>query len=172
MGIKVACEQLQNDEFFAYICSLDEEDVADEQYLYDESVWPKANPSLEYGIPGYDYIRGQVKEAEGLPSKLSTVKRLCFCVWTDAENPWITGEIWNACKDADYDRDLLKNRRCWGGLDLSATQDLTSNNYLFEPIPDDPYYRLITFFWIPAQGLRRKVETDHVPLQYKKNNQQ
>ena len=132
-GIKVASEQLENDEFFSFIASLDEEDLKDDSYLENENVWIKANPSLKYDLPGYDYIRTQVKEAHGLPSKMSMVKRLNFCVWTDAENPWISSEIWIPCRDTEFDDSLLVGRRCWGGLDLSAVNDLTSFALMFAP---------------------------------------
>jgi phage terminase large subunit-like protein len=163
LGAKVACEQLQNDEFFSYICALDENDLKDDKYLYDESCWIKANPSLDEGIPGYDYIRGLVKESEGIPSNMSTVKRLNFCVWTEAENPWISSETWNPLRDDNFNESLLAGRSCTGGLDLSAVNDLSSINFLFEPTDRDPYYRLQSFFWVPKEGLRRKVEVDRVP---------
>jgi phage terminase large subunit-like protein len=163
MGTKIACELLENDEFFAYICALDEEDLEEDRYLEDESLWAKVNPSLDAGIPGYEYIRGQIKEARGMPSKMSTVKRLCFCIWTEAENPAISREAWMACQDKDYPVDILKGRRSWGGLDLSAVNDLTAFALMFEPGQDDPFWRLKVWFWIPGIGIRRKEETDHVP---------
>lgn len=163
MGVKVALGQLVNDEFFSYICALDEEDLIDDRYLDDESLWAKVNPSLDAGLPGYDYIRSQIAEARGLPSKMASVKRLCFCVWTEAENPAISREAWTACRDADFPDERLRGRRCWGGLDLSATQDLTAFALMFQPADDDPFWRLKVWFWIPGVGLRRKAEQDHVP---------
>lgn len=163
LGVKVALEQLQNDEFFSYICSLDEEDLTDDHYLDDESLWEKVNPSLGAGLPGYDYIRGQIREARGMPSKMATVKRLCFCVWTEADNPWISAEAWNRCRDTEFDRERLVGRKCTAGLDLSATTDLTSLDFIFEPTEDDPFKRLLSFFWIPGEGIRQRSETDHVP---------
>lgn len=192
MGIKVALGQLVNDEFFVYICALDEEDLKDDRYLDDESLWPKVNPSLDAGIPGYDYIRGQIRDARGLPSKMASVRRLCFCIWTEAENPAISREAWMACQDPDYPLELLKGRKCWGGLDLSATQDLCAFGLMFEPeVPTryeidekgkkrlspfteeeirlfiaadkDPFWRLKVWFWMPGVGLRLKAEQDHVP---------
>lgn len=163
LGAKVACEQLVNDEMFAYICALDDEDLKDDAYLTNESVWIKVNPSLDAGIPGYGYIRGQVTEAGGLPSKVSTVKRLCFCVWTEAENPWIGADAWLSCRDESFDEALLSGRRCWGGLDLSSVKDLTAFVLLFEPIDEDPFWRLVPYFWMPGDGLRRRVEIDKVP---------
>ena len=192
MGEKVATRVIENDEFFAYICALDEEDTKDDRYLDDESLWVKVNPSLEYGLPGYDYIKGQLAEARGMPSKMATVKRLCFCQWTDAENPWISSEIWTPCRDSEFDYARLAGRKCWGGLDLSAVNDLTSFGLMFEPevsprtevqengkkrilpfTPEeiqqyiaegkDPFFRLVVWFWIPGDGLREKSNTDHVP---------
>jgi len=163
IGIKIACEQIVNDEFFAYICSLDEEDIKDDKYLTDESLWQKVNPSLHAGLPGYDYIRSQVVEAKGMPSKMSTVKRLCFCQWVESENPAISPEVWRACMDKDYDDSILIDRKCWGGLDLSAVNDLTSFALVFEPSIDDPFWRLKVWFWVPGVGLVKKEEADHVP---------
>lgn len=163
MGAKIACEQIQNDEFFAYICSLDEADLVDDKFLYDETLWQKVNPSLSAGIPGYDYIRSQIKEAQGIPSKMSTVQRLCFCIWTGADNPWISPEVWNACRDTEYEPDELDGRKCWGALDLSAVNDLTSLNLVFEPTSDDDFKRLKSFFWMPGENIQRKSDTDHVP---------
>lgn len=163
LGAKVALGQLVNDEFFSYICALDEEDLVDDRYMEDESLWIKVNPSIDDGLPGYDYIRGQIREARGLPSKMATVRRLCFCVWTEAENPAISREAWMACQDAEFPIERLRGRRCWGGLDLSATQDLTAFALMFQPTEDDPLWRLKVWFWIPGVGLRRKAEQDHVP---------
>ena len=163
LGVKVATGQLVNDEFFSYICALDDADLVDDHYLDDESLWAKVNPSLDAGLPGYDYIRGQIREARGLPSKMATVRRLCFCIWTEAENPAISREAWMACRDADYPVELLKGRKCWGGLDLSATQDLTAFAAMFQPTEDDPLWRLKVWFWIPGVGLRMKADQDHVP---------
>lgn len=163
MGIRVATGQIENDEFFSYICSLDDADLADDRYLDDESLWAKVNPSLDAGLPGYDYIRGQIREARGLPSKMSTVKRLCFCIWTESENPAISREAWVECQDKDYALDLLRDRKCWGGLDLSATQDLTAFALMFQPTDEDQFWRLKVWFWIPGVGLRLKADQDHVP---------
>lgn len=163
MGEKIACEQVENDEFFAYICSLDEEDTIDDKYLTDETLWEKVNPSLAAGLPGYDYIREQVREAQGMPSKMATVKRLCFCQWTEAKNPAISRDVWEACADKDYSDSLLIGRRSWGGLDLSAVNDLTAFALMFEPSCEDPLWRLKVWFWVPGVGLVKKSDSDRVP---------
>ena len=47
-------------------------------------VWFKANPLLDVSITR-KYLREQVVEAKGMPSKQSIVRRLNFCEWTEGE---------------------------------------------------------------------------------------
>ena len=99
-GAKVAAGEVEDDAFFPFVCGLDELDDP----FSDESCWPKANPSLQDAdLPGMKYIREQVVEAKGMPSKEAIVRRLNFCQWTDAESPWISGEVWRgAQRDFDW----------------------------------------------------------------------
>lgn len=158
-GAKVSAMQLKDDAFFAYICALDEGDDP----FKDEKCWHKANPSLRFGLPGMRYLREQVTQARGMPSKESIVKRLNFCQWVEAESPWVSADAWFACEDKKFDMRRLLGRRCWGGLDLSSTQDLTSLVLEFEPTEDDPYWRQVEWFWLPGDGLHDKADKDRVP---------
>ncbi|PKM30221.1 MAG: phage terminase small subunit P27 family [Gammaproteobacteria bacterium HGW-Gammaproteobacteria-11] len=147
-----------DDSFFAFICSMDE---ADDPFK-DEACWYKANPSLADGIPGLKYLREQVTEAKGMPSKVATVRRLNFCQWVESASPWIGRDVWDTAEDP-IDTELLRGRRCWAGLDLSSTQDLTSLVLVFEPTEADAHWRLLPFFWLPEDGLYEKAERDRVP---------
>lgn len=158
-GVKVAAGQIADDSFFAYICALDE----GEDPFKSEECWPKANPSLVDGLPGAKYLREQVTQARGMPSKEARVRRLNFCQWTEAANPWIDGEIWFGAQAEPPPPELLRGRKCWGGLDLSSTTDLTAAALLFEPIPIDPWWRLACRFWLPADGLADRADRDRVP---------
>jgi phage terminase large subunit-like protein len=158
---KVAAGQIDDDSFFSYVCALDLNDDP----FNDESCWIKANPSLDAvtPIPGYNYLRKQVRQAKGMPAKESIVRRLNFCQWVEAESPWISRDVWVGCESGPYDDELLLGRRCWGGLDLSSTQDLTALVLLFEPTEDDPVWRLVPRFWLPGDGLDDKADKDRVP---------
>lgn len=158
-GAKVSAGQMQDDTFFAFICSLDEGDDP----FKDESCWHKANPSLRFGLPGLRYLREQVSQAQGMPSKESTVRRLNFCQWVEADSPWIGSDIWFGSEDKSFDVRRLVGRRCWGGLDLSSTQDLTALVLEFEPVPDDMVWRQLECFWLPGDALHAKAEKDRVP---------
>lgn len=157
---KVNAQQLLDDTFFGYVCALDESDDP----FKDEKCWGKANPSLKNGLPGLKYLRTEVHQARGMPSRESTVRRLNFCQWVEAEAPWIGSDVWFGCNpEPDFDEGLLYNRRCWGGLDLSSTQDLTALVLMFEPTGADPHWRLRPFFWLPGDGLHEKADQDRVP---------
>lgn len=165
LGKRVCAGLEDNDNLFAFICSLDEGDDP----FTDESCWPKANPSLDWipegksdGIPGRKYLREQVQEARGLPAKESVVRRLNFCEWTQADNPWIGWDVWSQAEERVPMR-LLRNRPAVAGLDLSSTTDLTAFVLLFAPIPADPHWRLLPYFWIPDHQLEERERRDKVP---------
>lgn len=156
---KVAAGILEDDAFFGYVCALDE----GEDPIHNEKCWPKANPSLqEADLPGIKYLREQVREARGMPSKEALVRRLCFCEWTEAENPWISADIWLS-RAAEYDWQRYAGRRAWAGLDLSSTTDLTGLVLWIEPAEENEPWRLVPFCWLPDDGLQRKEELDRVP---------
>jgi phage terminase large subunit-like protein len=155
---EVAAGRRLDDAFFGYVCGLDEGDDP----LNDESCWPKANPSLqEAGIPGLQYLREQVTEARGMPSKESIVRRLNFCQWTDAINPWLSSLVWEPCR-ADFSLEQLRGRRAYGGLDLSSTTDLTAFVLLVEPADPAEPWSILPFCWLPAEGMRERCQRDRV----------
>ncbi|MFK0090656.1 terminase large subunit [Pseudomonas sp. NPDC090755] len=158
-GARVASGQLIDDGFFAYICSLDEGDDP----IKDESCWFKSNPSLQDAdLPGMKYLREQVTEARGMPSKEAMVRRLNFCEWTGAESPWISWDVWSQAEER-VPMSVLRNRPCVGGLDLSSTTDLTAFVLLFYPTFEDPHWRLLPYFWIPDFELDKREVRDKVP---------
>ena len=158
-GSRVASGELIDDAFFAFICSLDEGDDP----IRDEGCWFKSNPSLQDAdLPGLKYLREQVTEARGMPSKEAMVRRLNFCEWTGAEAPWISADVWKGAQ-LSFDWQQLRGRRVYGGLDLSSTQDLTGLVLLVEPLrPGEPWL-LVPFAWLPDDDLERKGEQDRVP---------
>lgn len=155
---KVCAGMAEDDGLFAYVCALDD---GDDPFV-DESCWIKANPLLGVSIPR-KYLEEQVREARGMPSKESTVRRLNFCQWVEAINPWLSHERWISARE-DYDDELLVGRRCYGGLDLSSTTDLTAFVLLFAPTQNDPHWRLKAWFWLPQTSFteRRKDYPDRL----------
>jgi len=60
---------------------------------------------------------------------------------------------------ADY-RASLKARRCYVGMDLSSTKDLTA---LVAVFPDDDGFDVLAQFFVPHDSIRERSKTDRVP---------
>lgn len=144
---------IEDDSWFAYVCGLDEGDD-----WRDERVWMKANPNLGVSIT-HKYLREQVREAIGMPSKESTVRRLNFCEWVGSESPWIDTDAWLKCEHF-LSLDEYKGQPCYGGLDLSGKNDLTC---LALDFPTDEGHDTFSIFWAPEQGLKDREDRDRVP---------
>jgi phage terminase large subunit-like protein len=160
-SVRVVTGDEENDAWFSYICALDEGDEPFE----DETCWIKANPNLGVSIhPAY--IREQVQEAKGLPSKEGTVRRLNFCQWTESENSAIPRELWEACEGVvDPDALAEKGLPCFGGLDLSRVNDLSAFTltWLLDPTKDQWRFASKTWFWTPADTLKERAKRDRAP---------
>lgn len=167
--------------WFAYVCALDEQDD-----WRDEACWPKANPGLDVVLPR-SYLREQVREAVGMPSKEGIVKRLNFCIWTQQHTVWIPMERYDACPV------VTPEPQGWAaitaGLDLSSKLDLTCLSVVMrhrdarppteveiaegqgDPEAEPKLKRLsidfrvhvVPFFWLPEATLAEAVKRDRVP---------
>lgn len=154
-AVEVATGLKQNDAWFSYVCALDEGDDPFE----DESCWIKVNPLLHVSIHP-EFIREQVAEAKGMPSKEGLVRRLHFCQWTEGEQGWITLATWKAVEHKLKLEDYI-GRRCSGGLDLSYTRDLSAFALVF-PQPDDCFDAFV-WLWKPKDDLKRAIKEDGAP---------
>jgi phage terminase large subunit-like protein len=157
-AVAVAHGDREDDTTFSYVCALDEGDDPFE----DESCWEKANPLLGVTITR-DYLALQVKQAKDIPSRANSILRLHFCVWTDAEAAWISRDAWEACEDPEMQIEDFAGARCWVGLDLSATTDLTGKAYLFDDgVTDDgrPMFALFARGFTPDETLSARAMKD------------
>lgn len=158
-GARVAAGELEDDTFFAYICALD----TGEDPFRDRSCWIKANPSLGVTF-GEKYLEDQITTARGMPSKEALVRRLHFCEWVDAANPWIDGALWRACEDAGAGMDIeaFRDRPGYLGLDLSAKRDLTSMAAVWGPDAAGCFDAAV-WAWTPQDTLPERERKDKVP---------
>jgi phage terminase large subunit-like protein len=152
-SLRVLEGTIENDAWFAYVCALD---VGDD--WRDEKVWYKANPGLGVTIP-LKYLREQVAEAVGMPSKENLVRRLNFCEWTEQATRWIDMDIWDRGNVPAWPG---ARARCFGGLDLASTRDVSAFVKLFGP-GDDGFYDAVCRFWVPEEGIRERSLKDRVP---------
>lgn len=125
---KVLDGTIQDDSFFAVIHSIDEGDVWE-----DEINWTKANLNLGISVKADD-LRRKAERAKSIPSALNAFLRLYLNVWTQAESAWITPKVWNASA-GDVNPEELRGRKCFGGMYLSTTTDISALTLSF-PMED------------------------------------
>ena len=126
----------------------------------EEKTWKQANPN--YGITvKRDYFEKCVVEALANPSKENVFRNLHLNQWTQQETRWLGLERWDACQREFPD---LSGRRCFAGLDLSSTLDLTSLVLLFPPLEEDEPYWVLPFVFAPEDAARERERSNRQRL--------
>lgn len=131
----------------------------------DPKTWAKANPNLGVSVkPGY--LEAECRKAKELPRLENDFKRYHLNIWTEQAVRWLPIEKWDLCAGDIPWQELaasLAGRRCWGGVDLSQTTDLTALLWAFEPEElGDPWAFLPRFF-VPEARIPERVRRDRVP---------
>jgi phage terminase large subunit-like protein len=124
----------------------------------DEKTWIKANPNLGVSV-SLDYLKSACKEAQDVPAKENTFKRLHLNIWTEQETRWLSMIKWNAC-DEKCDEQVLFGKPCFAGLDLSSNTDITAFVMAFQV---QNSVVLIPRFWIPKENATERERKDGVP---------
>jgi len=116
-------------------------------------VWRRVNPG--YGVTiRRDYLTQECRRAREMPAYENAFKRLHLNIWTEAETRWLSMEQW-ARGAVPVDPDALHGRRCFVGVDLSSTKDLSAVVAIF---PDDlGGYDVLADFWLPKDMLPDRV---------------
>lgn len=161
-GARVAKGEIQNDRFFSYICACEEDedpfdDAPDPKLGYPKS-WARSNPSIGVTFP-VSYLEGEVAKSRGMPSSESLTRRLNFCQWVDAENPWIDGDLWRACEVEPAEFVHVVGPVSLG-LDLSSKRDLTA---AVKVVRDGDALTAEVKVWTPADTLQERERRDRVP---------
>lgn len=124
----------------------------------DPKVWAKANPSLGHTIT-IDGMKRACLKAQEIESEENWFRQLRLNQWVNQSSRWIKMDKWEEITERFEEKDFY-GQRCYAGLDLSSTLDLTSYCLLF--LKDGKYYS-ITRFFIPEDTMRQKELKDKVP---------
>lgn len=135
--------------------------LTEEDDWTDEANWYKANPSLGHTI-GIDRMRDAYNSALDNPAEENVFKQLRLNIWTSATVCWIPDHIYDR-GNTPVPLESLRGRRCYGGLDLSSTSDITAFVLVFPPRTEDEKYIVLPFFWLPEETLDLRCRRDHVP---------
>ena len=135
--------------------------IEDEDDWTDEKNWYKANPSLDITVD-IDKIRAAFNNAKENPAEENLFRQLRLNQWVKQSIRWMPMDKWSLCS-YPVDKERLKGRICYGGLDLSSTTDITAFVLVFPPEDEEGKYEILPFFWLPEETLELRVRRDHVP---------
>ena len=153
----VALGTFDNPSLFSFIAGLDK---GDDPWT-DESCWIKANPSLPT-VPGYEFIREQVRNSEGLTGKRSKVGRLHFCIQSATSGQWLDREEWLPCEVGELSPASVRmGKKCYFALDLAIKLDLTAGALIWDM--EDGTFEVEVTCWTPDRNvgvMSKKLHTD------------
>ena len=146
---------IEDPTFYPIVYSaVDPDEDPQEVNWQDERRWYKANPALGDFLP-IEQMRDSARRAAEIPSEQNEFMRLRENIWTQQWQKAIPLAKWDACKPGPGE-DALKGRRCYGGLDLGAVNDLTAWAMVF-PDDDDPeLVDVVLRCWCPEARLYAK----------------
>ncbi len=139
--------------------------AADEQDDWQaEDTWRKANPGYDtMGEPFRIYMHEQAERAKSSAGFQNAFKRLHLNLWTEQESRWLDMDAWDASGDGiAVDPGVLRGRKCFGGLDLGWTSDISALALVFPPLADEGYTVLMRY-WVPELCARDRALRDRVP---------
>ncbi len=145
---------VEDERFLAFIYELD-----DRSEWTDYRCWEKANPGLGT-IKSYEDLAANVERAKNDPAFLPTVLTKDFNVRETRAGTWLTFE--QANNEATFDLEELRDTYGIGGVDLSATTDLTSVAAVIMR-PGDPGLYVISHSFMPEENVETRTREDKVP---------
>jgi phage terminase large subunit-like protein len=124
----------------------------------NERVWHGANPALG-DFRSLDEMRVAAARAKEIPAQENNFRRLYLNQWTEQASRWLALRDWDACRFSFTEGDLAR-RRCYVGLDLSSTTDLTAVVAVF---PSDGHFQVLARCFVPAERIRERAQRDRAP---------
>jgi phage terminase large subunit-like protein len=147
---------IEADDLFVYIAELD-----DDEEIFREEAWPKANPMLPHGVVKLDQLRADVALAKIDPREKKRVMRLRMNRLVTSAVKAITSEMWAT---GNLPLPELDGRECNAALDLGWKDDLAAAALAF-PLDDVEIagetkrrIALVCQAWIPEECARNLAE--------------
>ena len=142
------------DRTFVYIDEIDEDDDP-----ADPACWGKANPSLGT-LLSMDDLLDEWERVKTIPAERSNFINKQLNVFTMVDELSFLDVRTIRKNDREIDRERLRGERCYGGFDLSETEDFTAACLEF-PLPDNEFF-VLEHSWVPD----KKVRADHEKLDW------
>lgn len=145
-----------DDAYFGYVYTLDADDDP-----FAEKNWIKANPGLGKSKTA-EYMRGMARKAAVLPGARANFLTKDLNIWCNSADGWFDVSVWDK-GGKKFDPEMLKGRRCFGGLDLASTRDLTAYSLVFPPEEDGGEWYVLVWFWCPKDKVDLDAADDAAP---------
>lgn len=130
--------------------------------IYDEKVWYACNPSLGVSID-IEKVREEALSARNSPASERLFRWLRLNQWISLKRVgWLPLTLWDSALGEWNPADLV-GKKCYVGLDLSSTTDLTAIVMLFPPQPGVSEWRCMFKTFIPIDNMRERIRRDKVP---------
>ena len=130
--------------------------------IFDEKTWYQANPSLGHTI-SIESVRQEALAARNSEAAERLFRWLRLNQWVSLKRiGWQPLSLWDQTV-GKWGRADLVGKKCYPGIDLSSTTDITGTVYLFPPQDDFEDWRFIHDAWIPEDSMRERVSRDSVP---------
>ncbi len=143
-----------SDRMFAFIAEMDPEDD-----IEDSRLWIKANPSIGV-LLDLETLQADWARCKQIPAERADFINKQLDIFTDASDmPFVDYDVIK--KNEDWiDLGLLEGRACYGGFDLSLSEDMAAAGLEFQL--DDGRYFWLCHGWTT----RRKVDLDLEKIPY------
>ena len=141
--IEVLFGKKQDNSQFSAIYSIDKDDD-----WQDPKVWKKSNPNLGITVTE-EYLQDQVIQAKNNPSLEIGVRTKNFGEWVSTKDIWINDDL--LLKNSQsVDLDNFSNETAYVGVDLAAVSDLTAVSIM---IPKDGKVYFKNHYYLPFSAL-------------------
>lgn len=136
----------EDDSTFAMLFSLDEGDD-----YRDENVWEKVCPNMGITVDR-KYLREQVVQATNNPTSEVGILTKNFNQWCQTSQTWIPDSYIQKAMQAVSLEDFKEDDVVFGGVDLSATGDLTCVSFLLTKENDERLF-FRNHYYLPESAL-------------------
>lgn len=132
-------------------------------YTADREADPFAEATIRSANPAFgdfqnsDEILAMAADARRMPASEAGYRNLVLNQRVEANNPFVTHTVWASCGGPVQPIDGVP---VYGGLDLSAVNDLTALVLIGEM---EGAWQVHPTFWLPGDGLATKARGDRVP---------
>jgi phage terminase large subunit-like protein len=129
--------------------------------IYDESTWYAANPSLGVSI-SIDNVRDEAQAAKNSPANEKLFRWLRLNQWVQLKRvSWLPVTLWDAAEKT-WDKNELRGKRCYVGIDLARWIDLAAAVPFFPPQDGIQDWRFVIQAWMPEDRIKWHIDNDGV----------